>query len=117
MKNGLLVFCLLVFSTFGFSQSYLEELENSYERSKGGSGASVSYVVHLSASSAKSYYAKNFSSGVLVKNGDKAVHYELTKKEGESKSAIIINLETVKLIEFEITYPKGECKYSFDFYY
>ena len=116
MKSILLVIAFLA-SSLSFGQSYLEELENSYERSKGASGAKIVYKVHLNSGTIKSYYASDFDNGELVKTNDKAVHFELTKKDGEERESVIINLEMIKVTEFEIEYPKGECEYHFDFYY
>jgi len=107
----------VLFSSFGFSQSYLEELENSYERSKGASGAKIVYKIHLNSGTIKTYYASDYDMGKMIKTNNKAVHYELTKKEGEERESVIINLEVAKITEFEIRYVKGECQYHFDFYY
>jgi predicted transcriptional regulator len=116
MKSiALLTFVLFGFSSF--SQSYLEELENSYERSKGASGAKIIYKIHLNSGTIRTYYASDFDNGKLIKMNEKAIHFELTKKEGEERRSVIINLEMTKITEFEIKYPKGECQYHFDFYY
>lgn len=99
------------------AQDAIDALKNSMERADGGSGAKVEYLIHLTPTNVKAYYAKDFDSGVLVFSGDKPLYYELIKKKGEEKSAIIISIEKASLIEFDIFYERGECHYKFDFYY
>ena len=95
----------------------MEELKNSMDRSQGGSGAEIEYVVHLTPTNVKAYYAHNFESGNLIEVNDKPIYFELVKKNGEEKEAVIINIEQAALIEFEIYYVKGKCKYKFEFFY
>ena len=117
MRQTVIFFYFLLIGLNGFTQSYSEELENSFERSKGGSGVDISYRVHVTQKLIKVYQAEDFDTGVMIKSGDKPLYFELTKKEGEEKEVIVISLETIKFVQFKVVYPKGECHYVFDFYY
>ena len=116
MKN-ILTLAFLAFTFIGFGQNYIKELETSIERSRGASGASVTYKVHITANQVETLSAKEFDTGTLVYNGDKPVYFELNKTTGEDKYSATINLESTKFVEFEITYVKGNCQIRFDFYY
>ncbi|MEX1002272.1 MAG: hypothetical protein WDZ35_09185 [Crocinitomicaceae bacterium] len=117
IKYGFVLGILLTASSL-LSQDYISELEHSVERSKGASGASIQYTLHLTPTFVKSYYAKNFDSGKLVKNeSGEAIYFELTKTNGEEKEVVVIYLKSVTVVEFGVSYPKGNCHYNFDFFY
>jgi len=116
MKRITLIFVLFLFTSV-YSQDFFSELETSMERSEGGIGANVVYKVHLSSSSVKLFRALDFDTGVVVKSNDMPLYFELSKKTGEEKNEILINLQSTTYVEFKIFYVKGNCNYQFDFYY
>lgn len=113
-----IIFVLLLLPLGGLAQDFISELENSMERKDGASGAKIEYKIHLNTSTIKTYYSSEFDQGKLYKSNDQPHYFELTKKNtGEEKEVIIINVGNAILIEFNVTYPKGNCTYTFDFYY
>jgi hypothetical protein len=113
----LLVIMALFLSHLSFAQNAMDELKNSIERSEGGSGVKVQYLVHLTPANVRTYYGDKYDSGTLVEVNGKSLYFELSKKIGEERETVIINIESASLIEFEIVYVKGKCNYKFDFYY
>ncbi|MBD3639016.1 MAG: hypothetical protein HUJ25_16800 [Crocinitomicaceae bacterium] len=95
----------------------MTELKNSVERSEGGSGATIEYSVYLTPTNVKSYYANNFDKGTLVEKDGIPVYFELNKVVADEKESVIIWLNTVSVIELEVSYSKGKYKYQFKFYY
>jgi hypothetical protein len=116
MKTIITIFCLF-FAALSFGQDYILALESSIERSKGASGASVVYKVHLTANFVETLRGAEFDTGKLVYYEGKPVYFELTNTVGEEKYSATINLESTKFVEFEVSYIKGNCEISFDFYY
>lgn len=117
MKCFIGVLALLFFSNVLFAQDVITELKNSVERADGGSGAAVEYQIYLTPANVKSFYAHEFDSCVLVEQDGKPVYLELIKEVGDTKSNVLINLESVSFIEMEIQIVKGKYKYQFKFYY
>ena len=107
----------MIITSFSFGQNYIKELETSIERSRGASGASVVYKIHITANQVETLHATEFDEGKLVYHEGKPVYFELIKTVGEEKYSATINLESTKFVEFEIDYPKGNCEIRFDFYY
>lgn len=117
MKAIILLLVLLSSSFIGQSQEFIQELENSVERSDGGSGAIVEYHVYLSQTTVKVYRAESYDKGVLVKDGDVPKYFELSKKVGEDKEVFVINLESASVYELEIDDVKGKIRYRYKFHY
>jgi hypothetical protein len=113
-----IVFIVVLFLTTSvFSQDFLSELGTSMERSEGGIGVTVLYKVHMSNTTVKVFKASEFDTGVIVEKNGIPMFYELTKKKGEEKEEVLINLQKTSYMGFKIFYVKGNCNYQFDFYY
>jgi hypothetical protein len=113
-----MIFVLLLLPFGGTAQDFISELENSMERKDGASGAKIEYKIHLNTSTIKTYYSTDFDYGKLYKSNDQPLYFELTKKKsGEEKEVVVLSVSEAILIEFNVTYPKGNCTYTFDFYY
>lgn len=117
MKAIILTLMLMLTSLIGNAQEFLKELENSVERSDGGSGAIVEYHVYLTPSNVKSYLAEDYDKGVLIKDGEVPKYFELTKMEGETKEVFVINLEKASVYELKVDEVKGKIRYRYKFYY
>lgn len=103
--------------TASFGQDFITNLKNSVERSNGGSGAQVEYFIHLTPTTVKTYYAKDFDKGVLHGDEQNPISFELIKIEGEESQQILINLQGVAYCELEVDHPKGNPRYRYRFYY
>ena len=118
MKKIMTFSFVLLLASLAYGQDYISALENSMERSKGATGAKIIYMIHQTPTVVKAHYSTDFDSGELVRDADgRPLYFELTKSKGEEKEVLIIQLSTVSFVEFEISYPKGNCEYKFDFYY
>lgn len=97
----------------------MDQLENSVERSEGGSGATVEYMVYLTPTNVKTFYARDFDKGRLVKNEmGEAIYFELYKKgTGEEQETLVIQLQSVSYMELTTEQSKGKTKFKYKFYY
>ena len=117
MKNFSVLLFLTLLSYSSNAQSFIQQLNNSVERSDGGAGANVEYHVFLTPSSMKVFYAHDWEQGGVKGHDGDEQYFELTRKKNGEEESFMINLDKVAYMELEVNLVKGKKEFVYKFYF